>query len=404
MLRPAVKTSAQLAEEYTKTLTPAQIAAADQEIYELGLSEPVLCCCEYSQASETTGGKHISHHLCDCIGLEDALFKLCRSCCTDSTAWFAILRSISNKSLLPFPGGAIRIPLEVWGGLLMYMLFQWTGWQLYFEHRPIQTGLGTLMLLAFMGWASVMFARRKTSTEFFFTWFLISVLHDAVTLWQDIFDHGATYPLKGMVLFVSGVAMLFCLWNIRHLATSAHVRHQRKCAASASTSTFTSGSGSGSGSQDVPASFRLRSKHCSICDHRVNVFDHHCPFINCCIFQDNHRWFIGFMALASINVGSIAGMQWSWKGGVVTGTVVYNACILPNLVGLTIYQCVLVSMNLTTNEFLLRDKYVHLIEGQRPFDQGSWYKNMVQFIENKRIGGDGGGGGVCGDGHGNSQV
>ena len=61
-------------------------------------------------------------------------------------------------------------------------------------------------------------------------------------------------------------------------------------------------------------------------------------------------------------------------------------------------------MNLTTNEFLLRDKYVHLIEGQRPFDQGSWYKNMVQFIENKRIGGDGGGGGVCGDGHGNSQV
>jgi len=47
---------------------------------------------------------------------------------------------------------------------------------------------------------------------------------------------------------------------------------------------------------------------------------------------------------------------------------------------------------------------VHLIEGQRPFDQGSWYKNMVQFIENKRIGGDGGGGGVCGDGHGNSQV
>ena len=65
MLRPAIKTSAQLAEEYTKTLTPAQIAAADQEIYELGLSEPVLCCCEYSQASETTGGKHISHHLCD---------------------------------------------------------------------------------------------------------------------------------------------------------------------------------------------------------------------------------------------------------------------------------------------------------------------------------------------------
>jgi hypothetical protein len=38
------------------------------------------------------------------------------------------------------------------------------------------------------------------------------------------------------------------------------------------------------------------SFHCQICNRCVELFDHHCPFINNCLGSNNHKYFLIFLA------------------------------------------------------------------------------------------------------------
>lgn len=54
----------------------------------------------------------------------------------------------------------------------------------------------------------------------------------------------------------------------------------------------------------------MRSKHCQTCQHCVRRYDHHCPWIENCVGEKNHRWFVLYLAIQLIVLVWAFHMAW----------------------------------------------------------------------------------------------
>ncbi|XP_035995798.1 probable palmitoyltransferase ZDHHC12 isoform X2 [Fundulus heteroclitus] len=147
-------------------------------------------------------------------------------------------------------------------------------------------------------------------------------------------------------------------------------------------------------SEDSDLQQPMRSKHCQACQRCVRRYDHHCPWIENCVGERNHRWFLVYLAVQLLVLLWALHVTWtgfgpapSWRPWLRSNGVLLAVGALLALLALVVLLLLgshlyLVSINVTTWEFMSRPRISYLRHcgaDDNPFDRGA-ARNLWGFF------------------------
>uniref|UniRef100_A0A1B6DGU8 Palmitoyltransferase n=1 Tax=Clastoptera arizonana TaxID=38151 RepID=A0A1B6DGU8_9HEMI len=302
------------------------------------------------------------------------------------------MATVQDRIRFPWKGGATQIPLD---SLLPIFLLPLLGY--IAAHGVWISVILFTTLPSFLIYIHYMFMRYNSPTKFFLIWTLMSIFLIFMIFEMAVVNLLDIRTDENFSFIIITIIMLGCGCKTKLNAEWSYLKTDSKMEMSTCDETPLVCS-------DCRKRVSSRSYHCNICHVCIVKRDLHCAWLNCCIGEKNHRWYLATLisALAQTSLCSnlilttachpfkvfgsfmlpddCSDVYFDILYGVMFVTSVYCILVMIFLLILLINECWLISLGITGHEWRnsTRRSLCGLVSN-RPYSKG-FFSNWWEFF------------------------